>query len=255
MKRKTIFIGLVALTILLLVRVAAGSIGEDAGEYVNEKRGEMERFFEMEEGAPEGEKPLCGPGGGKGDLDNDSIPDCEDMDDDGDGINDTDDEFPHDHDNDGIPDHRDDDDDNDGILDEDDEYYVGNTPEKGKPKPKWMREMMKHRIKMFMNGDLDNDSIANCEDPDDDGDGINDTDDEFPHDHDNDGIPDFRDDDDDNDGIPDSEDDSYVGNTPDKEERKEKREEFREKREKIKELSGRKGGKGGRRGRGGEGEE
>jgi hypothetical protein len=61
-------------------------------------------------------------------------------------------------------------------------------------------------------GDLDTDGTANCEDPDDDDDGINDTLDEYPHDHDNDGVPDPRDEDDDNDGIPDEEDDEYVGN-------------------------------------------
>ena len=60
--------------------------------------------------------------------------------------------------------------------------------------------------------DLDNDGIADCEDPDDDGDGINDTQDEYPHDHDNDEIPDWKDADDDNDGINDTEDDEYVGN-------------------------------------------
>ena len=60
--------------------------------------------------------------------------------------------------------------------------------------------------------DLDNDGIPNCEDPDDDGDEIRDTEDGYPHDHDNDGIPDFKDDDDDNDGILDEEDDYYVGN-------------------------------------------
>jgi hypothetical protein len=60
--------------------------------------------------------------------------------------------------------------------------------------------------------DMDSDGIANCEGPDNDADGINDTFDEYPFDHDNDGIPDFRDDDDDNDGIPDAEDDGYVAN-------------------------------------------
>jgi hypothetical protein len=129
------------------------------------------------------------------DLDNDGIANMEDADDDADGINDTLDEYPHDHDNDGIPDGKDDDDDNDGIPDSEDDEYVGNF---SKP----MRQPK----------DLDSDGIANCEDPDDDADGLNDTLDEYPHDHDNDGIPDCKDDDDDNDGIPDDEDDEYVGN-------------------------------------------
>ncbi len=140
---------------------------------------------------------LCG-GLGFGttmDLDNDSIANCEDPDDDADGINDTIDEYPHDHDNDGIPDCIDDDDDNDGIPDSEDDEYVGNCT-----KPQ----------RIF--SDLDSDGIADCEDPDDDADGINDTKDEYPHDHDNDGIPDFKDYDDDNDGINDTEDDIYVGN-------------------------------------------
>jgi heat shock protein beta len=132
------------------------------------------------------------------DLDNDGIVNMEDADDDGDGFNDSVDEYPHDHDNDGIPDCKDDDDDNDGINDTEDDDYVGNC---SKPKRR-MREPH----------DLDSDGIADCEDPDDDGDGINDTLDDYPHDHDNDGIPDFKDNDDDNDGINDTEDDQYVGN-------------------------------------------
>ncbi len=55
--------------------------------------------------------------------------------------------------------------------------------------------MMQMRMRMGPEGDLDGDGIPNCEDVDDDGDGINDTADEYPHDHDNDGIPDRRDDD------------------------------------------------------------
>lgn len=129
------------------------------------------------------------------DLDNDGIANCEDPDDDADGINDTKDEYPQDHDNDGIPDRKDDDDDNDGIPDVDDDEYVGNC---SKPK------------RIF--NDLDSDGIADCEDPDDDADGLNDTLDEYPHDHDNDGIPDHKDNDDDNDGINDTADDEYVGN-------------------------------------------
>jgi hypothetical protein len=85
------------------------------------------------------------------------------------------------------------------------------------------KEHHRQMFQTFMMNDLDGDGIPNCEDPDDDGDGINDSEDEYPHDHDNDGIPDGRDDDDDNDGIPDSEDDDYVGNPPEIPPRKEYR--------------------------------
>ena len=226
MKRKTIFIGLGILILLLFVGIAAGTMKDRAEESMREKRGGMMGRCGMENGEFGMYEGMHGPRE-NGDLDNDSIPNCEDLDDDGDGINDTEDEFPHDHDNDGIPDHKDEDDDNDGIPDSEDEYYVGNCPEGEGPGPHGPRERMKERMKLFMNGDLDNDGIANCEDPDDDGDGINDTQDEFPHDHDNDGIPDGRDDDDDNDGIPDSEDDDYVGNTPEFKDRKEMRKNHR----------------------------
>ena len=226
MKRKTIFIGLGILTLLLFVGIAAGTMKDRAEESMQEKRGGMRGRCGMESGEFGMFEGMHGPRE-NGDLDNDSIPNCEDLDDDGDGINDTEDEFPHDHDNDGIPDPEDEDDDNDGILDTEDEYYVGNCPEGERPRPHGLRERMKERMDLFMNGDLDNDSIANCEDPDDDGDGINDTQDEYPHDHDNDGIPDGRDDDDDNDGIPDSEDDDYVGNTPEMKEPREMRKNHR----------------------------
>lgn len=136
------------------------------------------------------------------DLDNDGIANMEDADDDADGINDTTDEYPHDHDNDGIPDCKDDDDNDDKIHDNEDEDYVGNCSRPDR-KGKFERKTR----------DLDSDGIADCEDRDDDADGINDTKDEYPHDHDNDGIPDCKDDDDDNDGIPDDEDDEYVGNS------------------------------------------
>ncbi len=75
------------------------------------------------------------------------------------------------------------------------------------------KQMHEERLERFQTADLDSDGIPDCEDPDDDGDGINDSVDDYPHDHDNDGIPDHRDDDDDDDGILDSEDDEYVGNT------------------------------------------
>jgi len=58
--------------------------------------------------------------------------------------------------------------------------------------------------------DTDSDGIPDFLDPDDDGDGVNDTDDDFPldpnewRDTDKDGVGDNADDDDDNDGMPDS---------------------------------------------------
>lgn len=128
---------------------------------------------------------------------------------------DTDDEFPHDHDNDGIPDFKDDDDDNDGILDTEDDDYVGNCEGLKEKRQRQKEKIQKRREKireLKKKLDLDSDGIPDCEDPDDDGDDIIDTEDEYPRDHDNDGIPDFKDDDDDNDGIPDDDDDSYVGN-------------------------------------------
>ncbi len=237
MNRKTILIGLGVLTLLLTVGIAAAGFDEEIEDLMPGKRGGRGGYCDMEGGESGRTYGMNGPRM-TGDLDNDSIANCEDPDDDGDGINDTDDEYPHDHDNDGIPDPKDDDDDNDGIPDSEDDSYVGNCPEGERPGPRRPHKRMMERRKAFMNGDLDNDSIANCEDPDDDGDGINDTSDEYPHDHDNDGIPDFRDDDDDNDGIPDGEDDDYVGNTPEMKGRKEMRKNHR---------SGE--GRGGRKGR------
>jgi hypothetical protein len=90
--------------------------------------------------------------------------------------------------------------------------------------PEMRNENHREMQRAMMLNDLDGDGTPNCEDPDDDGDGINDSEDEFPHDHDNDGIPDGRDNDDDNDGIPDNEDDDYVGNCPEiKRERRDRR--------------------------------
>jgi len=225
MKRRTIFIGLGVFALLLTVGIAAATLDEEINDRMpGERSGRGGCGMEGGEfGKMYGMNGTCE----AGDLDNDSIPNCEDFDDDGDGINDTEDEYPRDHDNDGIPDVRDDDDDNDGIPDSEDDYYVGNCSGGEGPGQQRLGEMMRERLHIFMNNDLDNDGIANCEDPDDDGDGINDTEDEYPHDHDNDGIPDGRDDDDDNDGIPDDEDDDYVGNTPEMKDRREMRKNHR----------------------------
>jgi hypothetical protein len=106
---------------------------------------------------------LPGPGGPSPDTDGDGIPDDRDIDDDGDGILDGDE----DDDGDGIPNDRDTDDNGDGIHDDDE--------------------------------DSDGDGIPNGQDPDDDNDGTPDAN----EDSDGDGVPDQWDDDDDGDGIPD----------------------------------------------------
>ncbi len=94
--------------------------------------------------------------------------------------------------------------------------------------------------------DLDGDGVPNCEDPDDDADGILDVDDEFPVDHDNDGLRDVQDDDDDNNGILDVDEvDGYVGNTPDPMEHQHKHA--------YKHGNGGQGGNGGGNGNGGQG--
>ena len=121
MKRKTVFIGLGILALLLFVGIAAGRLTEEAKETMQDRRGGMRGFGGKGNGEFERGHGMHGPRE-MGDLDNDSIPNCEDLDDDGDGINDTEDEYPHDHDNDGIPDFDDDDDDNDGIHDTDEDY-------------------------------------------------------------------------------------------------------------------------------------
>lgn len=100
------------------------------------------------------------------DNDNDGIPDETDIDDDNDGLLDTEDTYPLDHDNDGIPDIIDDDDDNDGILDKFDNYLY----------------------------DMDNDGIIDLSDMDNDNDGILNEEDTYPFDYDNDGVLDKDDD-------------------------------------------------------------
>ena len=119
-----------------------------------------------------------------------------DLDDDNDGVPDTEDAFPMDstettdNDGDGLGDNMDLDDDNDGFLDHEDSFP--NDPSE--------------------NLDTDGDGIGNNKDTDDDGDGVLDDLDQFPLDSsedtdiDNDGLGDNVDDDDDNDGILDSND-------------------------------------------------
>ena len=112
------------------------------------------------------------------DTDNDGIPNTLDIDDDGDGNPDVSDPWRIDFDNDWYPNYVDPDRDGDGIPNENDTY-----PD-----------------------DLDNDGVNNGLDNDDDNDRIKDGDDYHPHDHDNDGENDDTDTDDDSDGVEDSSD-------------------------------------------------
>ena len=133
------------------------------------------------------------------DTDNDGICDPIDMDDDDDGVDDSDDDFPldpneqTDTDNDGVGDNGDDDDDGDGWTDAD-ENTCGSDPLDSASRPT----------------DTDGDLSCDAVDEDDDGDGVPDVDDAFPLDPnesvdtDNDGIGDNSDNDDDGDGFSDS---------------------------------------------------
>ncbi|MDA9262498.1 gliding motility-associated C-terminal domain-containing protein [bacterium] len=139
------------------------------------------------------------------DQDGDGIPDLLDPDDDNDGVPDRTDVFPYDPtesqdtDSDGIGNNADDDDDNDGYPDLV-EIEAGTDPLNKDDFPE----------------DLDGDGLSDIEEielgtdpenPDTDGDGINDYEDDFPLDvrysvdSDKDGIPDEIDPDDDNDGV------------------------------------------------------
>ena len=142
------------------------------------------------------------------DTDNDNIGDACDLDDDGDGVLDSQDAFPLDvtesidSDSDGIGDNADTDDDNDSVLDGDDAFPLDASE----------------------SVDTDGDGIGNNADTDDDGDGVPDLQDAFPlialgdlTDTDSDGLPNdcdtacvnlgmSADDDDDGDGVLDSQD-------------------------------------------------
>lgn len=130
------------------------------------------------------------------DFDGDGIPNEQDLDDDNDGVNDTDDSFPLDatetvdFDSDGIGDNSDIDDDNDGVPDDQDDFPFDENE----------------------NADNDGDGLGNNADTDDDNDGVIDSQDAFPFDAsetldtDADGIGNNADDDDDNDGGTDDND-------------------------------------------------
>jgi hypothetical protein len=146
----------------------------------------------------------CGGGGSENsapeipllDTDGDGQPNNQDLDDDNDGVEDTNDAFPLDPaesldiDSDGMGNNADTDDDNDGVEDTNDAFPLDST------------ESL----------DSDSDGIGNNADTDDDNDAVEDANDAFPLDlnewldTDGDGIGNNADNDDDNDGVEDSED-------------------------------------------------
>lgn len=160
------------------------------------------------------------------DTDHDGIPNETDEDDDGDGVSDTDDEYPlnykeqYDTDGDGIGDNADLDDDNDEVPDEFDDMPLD---------PNETLDTDKDGIGNTSDDDDDGDGLSDGEeenlktDPlnaDSDSDGTNDGDDKFPTnpeewlDTDNDKIGNNKDTDDDNDGIIDEKDEFPLNKGP-----------------------------------------
>lgn len=160
------------------------------------------------------------------DTDHDGIPNNEDPDDDGDGVNDEDDDFPldpkeqYDTDGDGIGNNKDKDDDNDGVPDDHDEMPLD---------PNETEDTDKDGIGNIADTDDDNDGLSDTDednlttnplDPDTDKDGVNDKDDDFPldpaeqYDTDGDGIGNKKDTDDDNDKISDETDPFPLNKAP-----------------------------------------
>ena len=148
------------------------------------------------------------------DTDGDGLGDFyEDDDDDGDGIPDSDDQYPLDTDNDGTENDADTDDDGDGVLDPEDDFPLDGAES---------TDTDGDGIGNNADTDDDGDGVADTDDAlpldardsvDTDGDGIGDTTDAFPYDaaettdFDGDGIGDNADTDDDNDGVADNDDD------------------------------------------------
>ena len=109
-------------------------------------------------------------------------------------------------DGDGIPNLHDDDDDNDGLRDVLDTYphlaqFLYDADEDG-----YANALDAFPLNRAEHSDIDFDGIGDSQDPDADGDGIFNDDDEFPFDTDNDGLPNRTDPDDDNDLVLDDED-------------------------------------------------
>ncbi len=145
-----------------------------------------------------------------GDSDGDGIADVIDPDDDNDGVNDTNDAFPldadesSDNDNDGLGDNADTDDDNDGYTDAN-EIAAGSDPLDPSSVPSDSdNDQLPDNVESQIGTDPNN--------PDTDGDGTIDGEDDFPldpnyqTDTDGDGIPNKTDPDDDNDGLLDEQD-------------------------------------------------
>ena len=154
------------------------------------------------------------------DTDHDTIPDGQDEDIDGDGVNNEEDEYPNDSseskdtDGDGTGNNADEDDDNDGILDEEDDF-----PED----PNYSSDQDGDGIPDETDEDIDGDGATNEEDinptnPDSDGDNTSDGEDPFPEDPtewadtDGDGTGDNSDEDIDGDKIL-NEDDPFPSNS------------------------------------------
>jgi len=156
---------------------------------------------------------------------------ADEVDTDGDGINDNIDAFPNDPDewldtdNDGIGNNTDTDDDGDGVIDEDDAFPldanesldtdndgIGNNTDTDDDGDGVIDEDDAFTLDANESIDTDNDGIGNNTDTDDDGDGVIDEDDAFPLDAnesldtDNDGIGNNTDTDDDGDGVIDEDD-------------------------------------------------
>jgi subtilisin family serine protease len=165
------------------------------------------------------------------DFDSDGIADVADLDDDADGVADTDDAFPLDTnesvdtDADGVGNNTDTDDDGDGVTDADDAFPlnaaetldtdtdgIGNNADTDDDADGVADADDAFPLDADENLDTDADGIGNNADTDDDGDGVTDADDAFPLnaaetlDTDTDGIGNNADTDDDNDGVTDADD-------------------------------------------------
>lgn len=160
------------------------------------------------------------------DSDRDGIPNAQDEDLDGDGVNNEDDLYPEDpnewqdSDGDDIGDNADPDDDNDGVLDEADDFPT---------EPEYAYDQDGDGTADQEDEDLDGDGVPNKEEikngtnamvADTDGDGVNDGSDHFPtdpnewNDQDGDGIGDKSDDDIDGDGLLNEEDPTPRDSSP-----------------------------------------
>ena len=109
-------------------------------------------------------------------------------------------------DGDGIPNFHDEDDDGDGVLDQNDVYPHLSNYQYDADFDGYANAIDAYPLDETEHSDLDLDGIGDREDPDIDGDGILNDEDMFPADTDNDGLPNEDDLDDDNDSVADFED-------------------------------------------------